>query len=178
LSQVTADPTAPGHLFAIEGCCELWRSLDAGETWTRIAGEIPLMGFRQLLLDPDHPGTSYLAANLDLWKSTDGGDHWHVFGLAPHAIALDPGPFDALYGGDSIRPVLYRLSEGGGDWEELPAAAGFYSSVLTISPLPSEGGAPRPLYANGYDITFDGPYIYHDRLRRSTDGGASWTTLL
>src|SRR5262245_28818716 len=43
---------------------------------------------------------------------------------------------------------------------------------------PGEGPAPHPLYANGYNVEPDDTYLYRDRLRRSTDGGTTWTTLL
>ncbi len=69
-----ADP--PGHLF---------KTTDAGATWTAISANLPNLPISEVVLDPDLAGTIYLATDLGVFRSTDNAASWHVLGSGlPH----------------------------------------------------------------------------------------------
>jgi photosystem II stability/assembly factor-like uncharacterized protein len=84
-------------------------------------------------------------------------------------IALDPAHPSTLYG--VMTPITFdytvsRSDDGGFSWNALSSAAGFDTYWLTVT--------STAVYADGLDKTAP----YGNRLRRSTDGGATWTILL
>jgi photosystem II stability/assembly factor-like uncharacterized protein len=89
-ARLVPDSTQPGALWLLDRRDRLWKSADRGTSWTKVrpqglahAGEP-----RALLLDPAHPGRSYLGTErwlLDdrperIWRSDDGGRSWRVWG--------------------------------------------------------------------------------------------------
>ena len=81
-----------GRLYTSGGARGVYRTLDGGETWTRVLHVDDRTGFADLVQDPKDPDVLYAAAwdrlrrpwNMEesgpgsgLWKSTDGGDTWN-----------------------------------------------------------------------------------------------------
>ncbi len=64
----------------------VYRSDDAGESWTRITGDERIWGrgddFTPLTVDPKNADIVY-STNVVTWKSTDGGKTWHSLRGAP-----------------------------------------------------------------------------------------------
>lgn len=64
----------------------VYRSADAGATWTRVTTDARIYGrgddFAALTVDPRDPNTVY-SMNVVAWKSTDGGRTWAAFRGAP-----------------------------------------------------------------------------------------------
>ena len=69
-------PSIPDILFA--GYEEVYKTLDAGETWTPISVfGLTDNALRSLAISPLKPGYIYAATSDRLWKTEDGGKTWN-----------------------------------------------------------------------------------------------------
>lgn len=171
----------------------MYRSTDAGKTWTHIglrhAGQIGAIA-----VHPDDPDVAYAAAlghifgpNEDrgLFRTTDGGANWEkVFFLSDRTgfvdIQMDPGNPRILYAGawraerkpwtltsGSEDGGIYRSKDGGDTWERveggLPVEGPIGKTAVAISPA-----NPDRIWAL---IEKEGD---EGGLYRSDDGGESW----
>jgi photosystem II stability/assembly factor-like uncharacterized protein len=165
--EVVPDPSRPGALYARGRCCSLWKREGGDRPWIPLPTGISLTGYAQLVLDPTTPSTLYLATALDIHKSVDAGASWQGLSLlSVSSLAVDPVRPSVLYGAPDIAPVLARSDDDGLSWGGLDGSAGLYAELVTAT--------ATAVYADG----FPDHGTYRDRLRRSTDGGATWTTLL
>jgi len=151
------------------------RSLDGGETWTRIAG----------VKDPDiHDAAVGLAGSKtvlistprEIFVSTDTGESWQGLGVGKHfrfpycrSIALrsdDPGVIFVATGDGAIGSTgaIQRSKDGGRTWE--------------MPPLPIEPNTPMWAFAtHPADPGLILACSHYGQLFRSSDGGDSWTKL-
>ncbi|HJZ82155.1 MAG TPA: hypothetical protein VKD91_17475, partial [Pyrinomonadaceae bacterium] len=90
-ANIAIAPSAPNRLFAslaLSPGLVIYRSDDAGESWTRIttdprpAGRIGGGDLAVLRVDPKNPDIVY-SASVVSWKSADGGKTWTAFRGAP-----------------------------------------------------------------------------------------------
>lgn len=58
----------------------VWKSTDFGNTWTSIAGNIPLGPVNVIREDPVQKNILYLGTDNGAYVSTDGGETWNVIG--------------------------------------------------------------------------------------------------
>jgi len=161
VSQVAVDPHRPGALYA-EVDQNLYKSTDAGATWSRLGG---ISRIRTFTLDPRTPSLLYAATNDGFLRSQDGGGTWVVINASEAGgnwIAIDPQTPTTLY--MTMFPEGLRKSlDGGITWSAAaPGGEGFQPDILAIAP-----SAPQTLFASDFD----------DGLHKSTDGGATWTRL-
>lgn len=181
VDKVLPDPSKPGALFA-QGCC-LWKRTGAGQPFTPFLPTIldgdgnPLHLSGDLIFDPKTPSTLYLVAYRDsspyLYKSVDAGGAWQQISklsidgsTSIYSITIDPAHPSMLYGAVIAGNGIYRSDDGGFSWHALSSTAEFATAWLTVT-----GTA---VYTNDFDRNFP----YRNWLRRSTDGGTTWTTLL
>ena len=167
------DPREPSTLYTsgfilssgcgqMPGACLTARSLDAGETWSCIAGGLPSpLGAPLLGIDPF---TSAVYAQVypgDLWKSTDRGTTWtQVYpGLNAQSFAPSPLLSGTLYAGGA--GFVRRSRDGGQTWQSFEVAP--ETTVIALAPDPTDRTI---LYAS------TGTRVY-----KSTDEGETWTAL-
>lgn len=133
--------------------------------WARVgASQDDLMGFTMHPTDGDvmwvsgHPAPA--GGNMGVRQSTDGGLTWSTIALEGevdfHALTVSPVDPDRLWGIDAGR--LLASEDGGREWR-----------VVNAGPLNALGLTPDPT---------DAQVLYAalpDGIRRSTNGGATWS---
>ncbi len=116
-----ATPTTPGHLF---------KTADAGATWTDISSNLPDVPINSVVLDPSHPNMLYVGTDVGPLASYDGGGSWAALGSSFPIVTvnqLNLNPFNrrlvagsngrgawSLSDGTAVPALQLRLSDGGG----------------------------------------------------------------
>lgn len=165
---LAVDPTAPDVAYAAPGL-GLFKSTNAGETWTDASGrEVERRTVTALLV---RPGNVVFAGTRDgiLFKSTDGGATWErtFEGIAPAPPELGPG----------ISSLLTDPRKPGRIW--MGTRRGLYFSVNNgVTWFTPFQGAPFNNPVMGIAIDPKNGQIYISSLRRgvysSTNQGKSW----
>jgi len=85
VSWVAFDPTTPNIAYATYstfGGTHVWRSIDAGASWTGIDGAganaIPDIPVHCIVIDPSNTARLYVGTDLGVFVSIDGGANWAV----------------------------------------------------------------------------------------------------
>ena len=174
VTALAVDPLAPSTIYAataIGRTGDVFRSSDAGASWTRI-GDAPVHPQATLRIDPLTPSTIYLAhgggfgSSGRVFKSQDAGVSWTsasagLADLVAAALAVDPTHPEVLYASvhvDDERGV-FKSADGGATWTRSDRGLDAYPVILVIDP-----GQPTTVYAGTTTGVF-----------KSTDGGASWS---
>lgn len=115
LNQIAVDPSDPNTWYAGAPAGGLWKSTDAGNTWTNLFDEYPQIGVSGIAIDPEDSQIIYLATGDDdalesysigVMKSTDGGITFNETGLnvtniergsALNEIAIDPNDNNIIF---------------------------------------------------------------------------------
>jgi hypothetical protein len=105
-----------------------------GTSWTTVNNGLPTGGTCKALgIDRKTAGTVYAAMDTGLYKSTDGGNNWHVttltwsntgFTASDDSIAIDPTNSNTVYVGGNFAdgtPVM-KSTDGGLTWASLQPA--------------------------------------------------------
>jgi len=164
---------AKGHPGAT-GPLGVWRSVDRGQTWTRLPG-LPDRSVTDLVMDPLAVTTLYAAvghifgdAGNGIYKSVDSGQTWVKLatGLpaAPGRISLSISPSNPLIlaalvanpstatGGGASAVGGFRSVDGGQTWAPNgsvnQATYGWYLNVVSIKP-----DEPGTVFYGGLDLS-------------------------
>ena len=170
-SALAIDPANPRVIWVWTSDGQLWRSGNAGETWSRRfmtpANQLT-PNVVQLLVDPRAPETIFrveFEGRTRVAVSRDGGRSFQNGAFVPHATGLEgiffhPGRRELV----SFDERGLEVSADGGTWTVRGTfnGQGFAGGRLAPS-------APDTMYAL--------PSISDACLVRSEDGGASWTAL-
>jgi len=150
-----------------------WTSADGGDSWRRVrsglSGESRVYG---LAVHPREPRTVFAGAEDGIYKSGDGGQSFERLDSPMNKIdvwkiAFDPADPDTIFAG--TRPAaLFRSKDGGRQWRQLP--------VDMVEDCPNVG-VPRvtALTVDPSDHRIVWAGIEVDGVRRSLDGGETWT---
>jgi photosystem II stability/assembly factor-like uncharacterized protein len=154
-------------------------SSDGGEIWLPSAGVPDRYTVLDLAVDPTDAKVAYMVGTgyqpgtgfplNPVLRTEDGGATWHPAANLPisdthFTLAIDPLAPWTLYLGWS--DGIWKSLDGGVDWQAVVDDPRGNSpvSALAVDPL-----VPGTLYASIHG--------FHDTIQRSTDGGATWTTL-
>jgi len=180
----------------------VWRSENAGRTWTPLFDEGPAAPVGAIAIAPSNPRTIYIgtgqpeprydvAGGAGVFRSRDGGRSWQAMGLAQTRhigrIWVDPKDPDTVlvaavghFFGPNPERGVFRSTDGGANW----------SHVLRIDSdtgavdLASDPADARVIFAAAWQarqypwqsyftpVTGPGSGIY-----RSGDGGLTWQRL-
>jgi BNR/Asp-box repeat len=182
VAAVVSDPLTPNRVYAATLGKGIWRSLDGGESFSRLSGLKPDLVWSIAVSSVDRPdgvGTIYAGTQMSaLYRSTDGGDTWEelhsvqelpsipewAFPPAPdthhvHQITLDNQDPDVIVFGVELGGV-YHSADRGRTWTRTTADP----DPHTLRTHPT---ASQHMYEGG------GAAYYS-----SEDGGATWARRL
>ena len=135
-------PSQHNRLYAVVSANDrnggIYRSDDAGEHWQKIATDLRLwdrgIDFAELKVDPKNPDVVY-DANVVVWKSVDGGQHWEGFKGAPggddyHRLWINPdNPAVILCANDQGVIVTVNGGRTWSSWYNQPTAQLYHVSA-------------------------------------------------
>lgn len=194
---VAVDPTQTNTVFAATASGGVWKSADAGVTWTRswpnkltqAMGALAITSEGTLFAgtgETNPGGGSIVFGGTGLYRSTDSGATWKRVGLksagAFGRIAVDPTDPKVIYAaaaGNLFVPGgergLYRSTNGGTEWTRILRGANATTGAVDISIDPQN---TKNLLAAMWDHqrlpthrVYAGP---GSGVYRSTNGGKSW----
>ena len=156
----------------------VWKTTDAGATWSTTTGVLPTLAIGDIAIDPTNPQTVYIATGdafgygnpfwggtyaIGVWKSIDGGSTWSTTGLSftvgqnrtIRRVVIHPTNPKILLAATSAG--LFRTVDAGATWASL-----WSDSTFDVEFNPSDGNIV---------------YATTTAAKKSTDAGATWTTL-
>ncbi|MEN9507961.1 MAG: hypothetical protein RLZZ621_524, partial [Gemmatimonadota bacterium] len=199
IADVEGIPGDPTLLYVGSASGGVWKTTNAGTTWTPIFDKQPVQSIGDVALEPGNPDVVYVGTGEGnprnsvsfgngIYRSTDGGKTWKWLGLADsrHITRIVINPRDpkkvyvaalgSEYGPNTERGVF--MSEDGGDtWKKVL----YIDDRHGASDLDIDPQNPNILYAGMW--YFDRKQWTHRSgdeqggIFRSVDGGRSWTKL-
>lgn len=203
-SRVVAVSGVPGdaatYFFGAVGG-GVWKTPNAGVTWTPLFDGQPIASIGALAVAPSNPEVIYagtgesdirtdLSSGDGVYKSSDGGKTWANVGLRDSRqisrIMVDPRNADVVYVGvlghaygPNPERGVYKSTDGGKSWTHVldkgPEIGVSDLAMATASPGTVFAGtwqAHRPPWSTYAPLQGPGGGLY-----RTTDGGANWTQL-
>jgi photosystem II stability/assembly factor-like uncharacterized protein len=201
ISKIVIDPSnantiyvaAPGPLWSDGTERGLYKSTDAGKTWTKILYINEKAGCADVTIDPSNPNIVYASTwefrrlpysfnsggnGSGMYKSTDAGKTWKELtkGLPPKpfgriAFALAPSaPENLLAIVESKETGLYISADGGENWKQQSATANIVARPFYFSTIAVDPNDPKRVYRPAYTFSYstDGGYSFADA---SNEGG-------
>ncbi|HEX9185747.1 MAG TPA: glycosyl hydrolase [Vicinamibacteria bacterium] len=199
IADVAIDPARPSTWYVAVGSGGVWKTVNAGTTWTPLFDEQPSYSIGCVTLDPQDPSVVWVGTGEDVggrhvgfgdgvYRSRDAGATWENLGLreSQHVarILVHPKKPDVVWvaaqgplwskGGDR---GLFKTTDGGKTWTKV-LGAGEWTGVTDVVMDPRN---PDVLYAATWQrhrtvaaYMGGGP---ESGIHRSTDGGDTWEKL-
>ena len=199
IADIAVHPTDPTTWYLAVGSGGVWKTTNAGISWTPVFDDQPSYSIGDVTIDPSDPdivwvGTGenvsgrHVAWGDGVYRSRDGGRTWHHAGLAGSEhigkILVDPRDGNTVFaaaegplwspGGDR---GLYRTADGGTTWEAV-LTVDENTGVTDVEYDPAD---PDIMYAATYErrrsvwaLLAGGP---GSGIHKSTDGGRTWRPL-
>ncbi|MDH5643581.1 MAG: glycosyl hydrolase [Gemmatimonadota bacterium] len=196
IADIAVNPNRRSTWYVAAGSGGLWKTTNAGITWTPIFDDQPSYSIGAVALDPTNPDVVWVGTGENVsgrhvgwgdgvYRSRDGGASWEQMGLenSEHIgkILIDPRDGNAVYvaaegplwasGGER---GLYKTTDGGATWT-LVLSIDENTGVTDIEFDPTN---PDVLYAAAYQrrrhvwsLLAGGP---GSGIYKSADAGASW----
>ncbi|WP_297796922.1 thrombospondin type 3 repeat-containing protein [uncultured Eudoraea sp.] len=171
INAIAVDPNNESIWYTGAPSGGLWKSIDAGSTWTNLFDNFAQIGVSGIAIDKNDSNIVYIATGDDdagdsysvgVFKSLDGGATWNETGLnasisdfswSMNEITIDPTNSQVIWVGTN--KGLYKSTDAGASWDRT-----FDSEVKDFKLKP---GTPNTVYL----VT---PNTFH----RSTDGGVTF----
>ncbi len=181
INTIAINPYNPNTVFVGAANGGVWKTMDAGNSWTPLTDQLQSVSMGSLAIDPNDTniifaGTGELPSTLDsyagygLLRSTDGGTTWSDVGPssvgAYSQVIVNPHHSNIVYAaaGRSGGGVLIS-TDGGNTWNWNTAQGGLPQNQSVSDLALSMNADTAVLYAG---VVGNGVYV-------STDGGNSWT---
>ena len=130
INTIAVDPNNPNTYYIGAPAGGLWKSTDAGTTWTPLTDHLPQIGVSGIAIDPNNSDIIYIATGDDdandtysigVMKSIDGGTTWNTTGLqfnssglSSNEIYINPTDSNMLWA--ATTNGLYKTIDAGVNW--------------------------------------------------------------
>ena len=207
IADIVIDPTDPSVWYVGVGSGGVWKTVNAGTTWTPIFDDQGSYSIGCIALDPNNPnvvwvGTGenvsgrHVAYGDGVYRSRDGGKTWENMGLenSEHIgmIRIDPRDSDTIFvaaqgplwsgGGDR---GLYKSTDGGESWRKVLGDGlgnteedDQYTGVSEVFMDPRD---PDVMYAVAWQRLRNVEVVINGGpgtgIHKSEDGGETWREL-
>jgi photosystem II stability/assembly factor-like uncharacterized protein len=156
----------------------LWKSTDAGQTWSSSTDTLATLGISAIAIHPTNPQIIFIGTGdrdardtygVGILKSTDGGATWNTTGLSwttnqnrvvSDILIFASNPSTMLA---ATSNGIWRSTDGGQTWSQRTSS---YTMELRLHPTNSS-----IVFASTYD------YYGGAQILRSLDGGVSWSSV-
>ena len=200
IADIAIDQNNPSTWYTAVGSGGVWKTTNAGTTWTPIFDDQPVYSIGDVTIAPsnsniiwvgtgENNGGRHISFGDGVYKSVDGGQTWknmglskseHVSDIIIHPINPDivwvsaQGP---LWSGGGERG-LYKTTDGGETWKQVLTPADKWTGVTSLLIDPRN---PDKLYAATWARQRSiGAYVGTNEgagIHTSNDGGETWTEL-
>lgn len=199
VAALAVDPTNRKRYYVAAASGGVWKTVNAGTTFTPVFDNEGSYSIGAIALDPKNPATVWVGTGENnsqrsvsygdgVYRSDDGGRSWRNMGLkkSEHIgrIVIDPRDSQVVYvaaqgplwspGGDR---GLFKTTDGGKTWNNILSI----SENTGVTDVVLDPRDPDVIYAAAYQrrrhvwtMINGGP---ESALYKSTDGGATWTKL-
>src|SRR5689334_7274593 len=193
------DPKNPAKYFVAVASGGVWKTVNAGITWTPVFENEGSYSIGAITLDPKNPLTVWVGTGENnsqrsvsygngVYKSDDGGRTWRNVGLktSEHIgrIAIDPKDSNIVYvasqgplWGPGGERGLYKTTDGGKTWKSILSI----SENTGVTDVVIDPNDPNTVYCASYQrrrhmwtLINGGP---ESAIYKSTDAGATWNKL-
>src|SRR5256714_8311974 len=193
------EPNNPSHYYVAVASGGVWKTVNAGITWTPVFDNEGSYSIGAITLDPKNPLIVWVGTGENnsqrsvsygngLYKSEDAGRSWKNVGLktSEHIgrIAIDPKDSNIVYvasqgplWGPGGERGLFKTTDGGKTWKNILNI----SENTGVTDIAIDPNDPNTVYAASYQgrrhmftLIAGGP---ESAIYKSTDGGATWNKL-
>ena len=197
IADIAIHPERENQWFVAVGSGGVWKTDNAGITWTPVFDDQGSYSIGDVTIDPNNPDVVWVGTGENVsgrhvgwgdgvYRSADGGASWSNMGLARSEhigrIIIDPRDSDTVFvaaegplwsaGGER---GLYKTTDGGENWQRV-LEINEDTGVTDVTFHPSD---PDVMYAAAYQrrrhvwgFLGGGP---DGGIYKSTDGGETWT---
>ncbi len=194
LSYISFDPGNASTVYVAsvsptQNASHLWKSTDAGAHWTSIDGYggsangfptgVPV---NIVTVDPLNSSTVYAGTQLGLYRSTDGGTTWSLFGTGMPLVSVDDlyiAPDDSVIRAASYGRGFWQLqSQNGGTSHTLSVTkGGSGAGTVTSNPAGIDCGATcSASFTDGTQVTLTATAATGSVFSGWSGGGCSGTS--
>ncbi|MEM7453737.1 MAG: glycosyl hydrolase [Planctomycetota bacterium] len=200
IADIAVDQQNPNTWYVGAGSGSIWKTTNAGTTWTPVFDNYPVYSIGCITIDPQNSNTVWVGTGENnggrhisfgdgVYVSHDGGKSFQNKGLSGSEhiskIMVHPGDSNTIYvasqgplwspGGER---GLYKSTDGGETWSLVLSSDNEYTGVTDIVIDPEN---PDVMYAathqrhrNVWALVNSGKA---SGIHKSTDGGETWTKL-
>ncbi len=199
IADIDIHPENPNIWYVGVGSGGVWKTVNAGTTWTPIFDDQPSYSIGSVAIDPGDPSTVWVGTGENIggrhvgfgdgvYRSTDGGRTWRNMGLegSQHisTMLVHPEDSDVLWvsvQGPLWTPGgqrgLYKTTDGGETWRRVLGG----DDWIGVTDIVMDRRDPDVLYAATWErhrtvaaYLGGGP---GSGVHKSTDGGETWREL-
>ncbi|MEO1450443.1 MAG: hypothetical protein AAFV07_13010, partial [Bacteroidota bacterium] len=194
INHVAFHPANPNILFAATPNGGIWKSVNAGASWTPASEGLPTPRIAHIAINPVNPQEMYCAtgdgeimtfpfgavgrvdgAGLGVFKSTDGGQSWNPTGLMRN-VAFGTSSIVRRVRIHPTRTNYLVAVAANGVWRSLDGGDTWTLSLSHLCyDVKVDPQSPETLYAAGAYLGFVG--AGQANIWKSTDFGDTWTVL-